>query len=77
MLFFEDATQMAEDCTISNYLDGEVTRLDTHYHRIKNSQAVSPEELNSIRMIVKYSYKMIPEKIATELELKYKNILFN
>lgn len=77
MLYFEDATQMADDSEISNYLNSEVLMLDEYYHKIIRTKSVTKQDINSIRLIVKYSYKMVPEKIAEELALKYKNILFN
>lgn len=65
---FKNATQLTEDKKTQEWIDSSVTELDEYYHKIKKSGKASTPDRNSIRLICKETYRMIPEEVLKKLE---------
>lgn len=59
MGMFDDATQLAEDSKVSDFIASSYNEIDALYHKVKNSGTVTPAERNSARITIKETYKMI------------------
>lgn len=68
ILRFENATQLTKDEKTAENIDSSVTELDTYLHKIKNTNNASSMDRNSIRLICKETYKIIPLVVINELE---------
>ncbi len=56
---FDDATQLTKDDKARDFINSSHNELDQLYHNVKNSGIVTPQELNSARMTIKDTFKMI------------------
>jgi len=68
MLRFENATQLTKDDKTAEYIDASVTELDKYLHKIKDLGNATVPDRNSIRLICKETYRLIPVEVLQELE---------